>query len=650
MRRFWLACTMVIVVGISSCVDSDKDLYQEAPGAEINTSNFSTIQKVQVEIDYSNSESRVPFSIYDGNPLIEGENTTILKENVQALDGAWTDEQGKFTATVELPAYVSNVYIVSTSPFARQAIPGKIVNGVLKVSDTDEQLTTRASYRESTRFDRNRFNNLGWNTNLGSFDDRSGVIDYAYKGNDPKLTLSKSEMNELRTTVSKVLNTLGSCPEEYRTQADLYVEEDETAVVLTALRGWTCWNSSLGYYYYRYDQAPASLKDVKVYAVFPNTQMTWNNGSLQASPQGIKEGTTVQLKYFDDPEYPKGKNFPKGYYIGFILACNAWNTYFTGFNSYTLTEGFYASSTKGFSTKVNSGIDVRTAMFKDKNSNIAIAFEDFMDDQNFTDVVFSLKANPEITNVPPVDEDLNTTIEKTGVYAFEDEWPKAGDYDMNDVLVQYTYQKVFNIFNEILSESFTFKTLYNKSTVFTNGLGFILSNEGNAQSIEYFIRKENEKDFTVASGADKFTRESNAIILTDYVKTNPNAEYKVTFKYGDKNSNKKQETSIDAFIYRPSKEGNRLEVHCPMKKPTSKVDTSLFGQYEDCSKPNEGIYYVSNQENIYPFAFYLSNANANDIAELKNFDKNEKKSISEIYPKFIDWAKYGTNADWYKKK
>ena len=650
MRRFWLACTMVIVVGISSCVDSDKDLYQEAPGAEINTSNFSTIRKVQVEIDYSNSESRVPFSIYDGNPLIEGENTTILKENVQALDGAWTDEQGKFTATVELPAYVSNVYIVSTSPFARQAIPGKIVNGVLKVSDTDEQLTTRASYRESTRFDRNRFNNLGWNTNLGSFDDRSGVIDYAYKGNDPKLTLSKSEMNELRTTVSKVLNTLGSCPEEYRTQADLYVEEDETAVVLTALRGWTCWNSSLGYYYYRYDQAPASLKDVKVYAVFPNTQMTWNNGSLQASPQGIKEGTAVQLKYFDDPEYPKGKNFPKGYYIGFILACNAWNTYFTGFNSYTLTEGFYASSTKGFSTKVNSGIDVRTAMFKDKNSNIAIAFEDFMDDQNFTDVVFSLKANPEITNVPPVDEDLNTTSEKTGVYAFEDEWPKAGDYDMNDVLVQYTYQKVFNIFNEILSESFIFKTLYNKSTVFTNGLGFILSNEGNAQSTEYFIRKENEKDFTVASGADKFTRESNAIILTDNVKTNPNAEYKVTFKYGDKNSNKKQETSIDAFIYRPSKEGNRLEVHCPMKKPTSKVDTSLFGQYEDCSKPNEGIYYVSNQENIYPFAFYLSNANANDIAELKNFDKNEKKSISEIYPKFIDWAKYGTNADWYKKK
>ena len=45
MRRFWLACTMVIVVGISSCVDSDKDLYQEAPGVEINTSIFLLYKK-----------------------------------------------------------------------------------------------------------------------------------------------------------------------------------------------------------------------------------------------------------------------------------------------------------------------------------------------------------------------------------------------------------------------------------------------------------------------------------------------------------------------------------------------------------------------------------------------------------------------------
>ncbi|SDB76312.1 hypothetical protein SAMN05192581_1007136 [Bacteroides ovatus] len=36
MKKFWLACTMIIAMGVSSCVDSDKDLYQEDPGTGTN--------------------------------------------------------------------------------------------------------------------------------------------------------------------------------------------------------------------------------------------------------------------------------------------------------------------------------------------------------------------------------------------------------------------------------------------------------------------------------------------------------------------------------------------------------------------------------------------------------------------------------------
>ena len=72
MKKFWLACTMVIAVGISGCVDSDKDLYQEAPEKETNLSDFSTKQVVQVEADYSNADSHVPFYIYDKNPIKPG--------------------------------------------------------------------------------------------------------------------------------------------------------------------------------------------------------------------------------------------------------------------------------------------------------------------------------------------------------------------------------------------------------------------------------------------------------------------------------------------------------------------------------------------------------------------------------------------------
>lgn len=63
MKKFWLACTMIITVGISSCVDNDKDLYQGEPQKEFNTNDFSTQQSVQVDIDYSQTKSKVPFFI-----------------------------------------------------------------------------------------------------------------------------------------------------------------------------------------------------------------------------------------------------------------------------------------------------------------------------------------------------------------------------------------------------------------------------------------------------------------------------------------------------------------------------------------------------------------------------------------------------------
>lgn len=653
MKKFWLACTMVVTMGISSCVDNEKDLYQEGPEAESNTSKFSTEQDVQVEIDYVTSDANIPFYVYDKNPLEINENSLTLNKSIAPLDGGWTNENGKFTGKMKLPAYMKEAYIVSGAFYATPLLKGSISNGVLKVEDTDEIVATTRANKTSYKTDKERFKKLNWENKLGGYNENDGEIKYKYEGKESSLTLSKPELKTLKTTVYSVLNTTGDCPKEYWTKNDLYIEGGEqknpTRIVLTFIGGKTCWNNSLGYYYYRKDKKPNNLSEVKVYTIFPNTQFKWDNGNLKSYPKGVDEGTAVELKFFGDNGTEDGTAFPSGYYIGFVLACNTWNVYFTGFASQSQTFNYRSCSTPGFSTLGAGGLDVHTAMFKDKNGNIAIAFEDFKDDRNFTDVVFSLKSTPEITNVPPVDEDLNTTIEKTGVYAFEDEWPKAGDYDMNDVLVQYTYKKVFNIYNEILNESFSFKTLFNKTTVFDNGLGISFINAGNANPVDS-IKKENDVKFSLATGADKFVHESNVILFTDNVKTNKNAEYKVTYKYGDESSSKKKETMIDAFIYNPSDNGTRKEIHSPMQLPTSKADYSFFGQKDDRSIPEKGIYYVSDKDNIYPFAFYLSNANLNDIEALKDFDKNEKKAISVLYPDFINWAKNGTNADWYKKK
>lgn len=652
MKNYWLACTMFIAMGISSCVDSDKDLYQGEPEKEINTSNFSTTSTVNVAIDYAITNAKVPFLIYDKNPLdIADESPTMtMDKSIKPLDGGWTDENGKFTGEINLPAYVSDVYIVSEAFYAPALLKGRIENGTLKViAASEETEETRAVTRKtSSSYDPNRFSKLGWSTKLGSFDSRTGMIKYAYdgKGEENKnLTLTQKEMTSLRSTVYSVLNTMGSCPKEFRTNKDLRTTDNKTAIVLTSIGGWTCWNSSLGYYYYKENEVPASLDNVKVFTVFPNTQTSWGQSNMSSYPRGVDEGTAVKLKYFgDNGEKTVGEDFPKGYRIGFVLACNSWNFHFTGYGTHTETSKYLSCSTQGLSQPKNQRINTHTAMFKDANGNVAIAFEDFKDDENFTDVIFALKATPEITDVPPVvDTDLNTTIEKTGVYAFEDEWPAAKDYDMNDVVAQYTYQKTFDVNNKILKESFTFKTFANWA-LYNNGLGVILNSTGMptpADSIKY----SGDKKFALT----KFTHEEgNVVILTKNVKEKMNAEYKVAFDYG-KESQKAKETSVNPFIFRESGNNLRREIHCPLQRPTNKVDMSFFGTMDDCSVPEKGVYYISDSENIYPFAFYLDNATVEDIVPLLD-RSNEQKAISELYPDFINWAKLGKNPDWYKKK
>ena len=67
------------------------------------------------------------------------------------------------------------------------------------------------------------------------------------------------------------------------------------------LGGSTCWNSTLGYYYYRDGQQPTSTQDLNIIMLFPNTQdgqwVRLNNRSF-GDNIGVKRGDAVQLKYY----------------------------------------------------------------------------------------------------------------------------------------------------------------------------------------------------------------------------------------------------------------------------------------------------------------------------------------------------------------
>lgn len=71
-------------------------------------------------------------------------------------------------------------------------------------------------------------------------------------------------------------------------------------IVVTFLGQNTCWNSSLGYYYYKIEEEPVSLNDVHVIMLFPNTQDgLWDTDRVNAKKcAGIDRLTAVKLMYY----------------------------------------------------------------------------------------------------------------------------------------------------------------------------------------------------------------------------------------------------------------------------------------------------------------------------------------------------------------
>lgn len=132
--------------------------------------------------------------------------------------------------------------------------------------------------------------------------------------------------------------------------------------------------------------------------------------------------------------------------------------------------------------------------------------------------------------------------------------------------------------------------------------------------------KPGEKEFSETNFT--FEKDDNVYILTENVKENIGTEYKVTLTY---DSPVTTPSEAQPFIFKNGESGKRWEVHIPKEKPTSKMDMSYFQKGDDTSNPSQNIYYV--REGNYPFAFFLSGANENNIQKLLN-PKNEKTSLT----------------------
>lgn len=646
---------VLIVVGILSiffvsCKDHN-DIYQGPPEEkpkEFNDFDYTTEQDITLQISYLNMgdiQASVDFEVYDQMPVEETEYTLVKKEGVEPIYADRTENDGTFNKKLPFPTYAKTLYIYTHAFYAQTLLTAKVENGIAIATDAmaDEARAAVAGSRASNYCV--PVQKEGWHDYLGTYKSTYGKISYAYTGN---LAYNPTEVGKLYTIQSSVINSQKACPEEFRASTDMYIEKD-AEIAVTILGGNTCWNSSMGYYYYKEGQAPNSLEEANVILIFPNTQDgKWTNRPKEAQKtKGIDRGTSVKLMYY--PNIANNSNasatstFPKGYRIGFVLATNGWTGRVSGFN---IEKLYRAATSKGLSVD-NSGNKYdqpRTAIYRYKNDKedmnaVIFSFEDHTDDENFSDVVFTLKTNPidAITDIPEITENKATVKGLKGVYAFEDQWPNKGDYDMNDVIVVNRYEKVYDnstLNKGMYEESFYLKTLENIANN-KNGLGLTLINSNNNAEIT----------LTIDGQATSFTRKENVILLTDNVKSHMGKDYKLTLTYKD--PVKKDEASIKPFIWKNSEQGN-WEVHIAKEIPTSLVDKSYFGEEDDCSDPTAGIYYV--REGNYPFAFFLAGATEQNISKLLD-GTNESQTIGTVYPRYDGWASSegANNQDWYKE-
>lgn len=690
---FYTSSLLLLLVATVACND-DKDLYQPPTTGgeteEANTFNFSTVNNVNLNVNYNleGTKFAVAFEVYAENPVNEVKDdegnvvSYVMKDGVMPIYGDYTKGDGTFSKKVELPAYAETLYILTPNPLVgptlmTATVSGNNVTASAPVNKAVKAKVTRANGVQTSTLPENlwsEYNNGAytpiypeWKSWLGTFDSETGHPNYLLDRNDAnnaKLVFTNEELKGLYEIISEAVNINKECPEKYRQEADLELTR-KSEVAITMLGGNTCWNSTLGYYYYT-GEAPASLKDVHVICIYPNTQDgKWTAGTTGV-PAGLVRGDVVKLMYY--PNIAQGimdgatSEFPAGIKIAFVLKTHGW---YKGSKYQSRPNNFWAASTEGLTNNGNGtlnknklGNKSHTAKFQytsGKDSYAIVSFEDYQSDKNFSDVAFSLKP---ASAFKPLPEIVAKEMETSGVYAFEDLWPDKGDYDMNDVVVNYTYAKTMQKYEDesddyfkIMNESMTFKTFQNYATK-NNGLAFKLLNAKGFQSSAMEMKLPTEENFKTVQFITEVDGDGNTIyILTDNVKTNMGAEYRLSLTYGEDGKDVASTTSgqaqVQPFIYK-TEESGRWEVHIPFEAPSSKVIKTYFHTGDDLSEPDKNIYYV--RAGNYPFAFYLAGATEKDVEPLLNKD-NESIAIDKLYPKFINWAtSNGANdKDWYKK-
>lgn len=653
------ACFVVLLFTFAACQDKD---YSEPPTPEPEPSNepsllnYSTSQDVKLNATYGVQDNLISvFDVYTQHPLAMNANGRYeLKSDLTPI-ASGICVGGKINLTKTIPATASDLYIYSPSLFVPVLMKATIAAGVANFSVVDLSVAPTVADPLTTR-------TIGDNT-IDGYLTSSGVSNTMDINKDtyrPNYIIETKEIAEkyLNRIINAFPNGTAVTNPDYYKDAILYLYEP-AELKLAMVHGDATYNNTLSYFFYK--GTPAEITTVS------RSKMT----EIVALPYAkldkvLNAGDMVQLMYYDEEKGTYVKEFPEGTTIGFVLRSNAFSLKKNG-TPYidTGTDVFYSAlalNDDNFQHTIFFDAALATEV---EESFYCFGFEDtkYGGDKDCNDVMFHVEVNPAdaIEKPEPLPEiDFITYKEnRKGVLGFEDNWPWEGDYDLNDVVVSYTSEITYVQKTEdgVPTGPVSVQMLDDNITLVHSGGDITCGFAYKVNVAPSMVQKItiDDADYTLVDDGDGFIIKICESVAHEVQRQKPSAHVyistpktfnvKVTFKDDneiDQEAFYELGAPYNPYII-PSNGHDNVEIHLPYYPPTNKANMSLFGQKNDKSDPDKGIWYVGSEDNPYPFGVHLYGEDAFKVLPIEN------KRISVTYPKFTDWVKsiFTTNKDWY---
>ncbi len=605
--------------------------------------NYSTTELVTIDIKVQNGEgegvANIPFKIYDKSP----------EEGGKLLDSGATNISGSAVFKTTLPTYLTSVYVM-----------GYMSSLELPIINSSVNYTFGDGLYDKSRMDKK------------AISPAKTDLEYVLPYNAEGVPIGMERDNIPSEFLAKVDATLPEnmpVPQFHPTyledgnQLNVLVIDQAADVWVTFVHEGAGHKNSLGYYTYQEGNPPQSRDDIdEIKILFPNVSMVNSGG-------GLVPGDKIYLGVFEP-----------GTVIGWVLMDNGW---FSG-GAHLVTNSWFSN------TNLNPDNNQQSILVYDAEyEKLLFAFEDLVfseGDDDFNDAVFYATANPiesiDQSDIQPIDtpddedeDGISDTFDDfpqdpskafhTNDYAnstlvFEDLWPQKGDYDFNDMVVDYNMFFHKNVNGEVTNLITEFE------------LRAVGARKQNGFAVEFPFSSDAIAELVIIDGSDtlsysnvisdanfspaledgdnaviRFINNTNDLISQNqsgFINTESGASYiepvkialNIVFENPQNLNNWQWSIPFNPFIF--VDRVREHEVHLSDYPPSDLANLALFGLNDDSSNINQNRYYKT--VNNHPWAL--------NIAESFEYPYETKK-INHAYHKFQAWAESSGQSypDWY---